>query len=49
MQGREFLESRQLGQIPDPASVNCVNGELDDVLGLLHTFFQLTLTRALEG
>ena len=49
MQGREFLESRQLGQIPDPTTVSCVNGELDDVLGLLHTFFQLTLTRALEG
>lgn len=43
IQGRKLPEWRHPGQIPDSASVRCMTDELDDVWGILSTFFYLTL------
>lgn len=42
MQWRELPERRQPGQIPDSACVSCMTDELDNVWGILSTFFYLT-------
>ena len=48
MQGRELPEWSRPGPIPDSASVSCMTDELDDVQGILSTFFHLTLLKPFD-